>query len=127
MHFLLLIGLVFSLPAIADNTLGLPPLKIPADNPQTEEKIALGRALFNDQRFSVDGSVSCASCHQRDKAFTDGLSVAKGIKGQTGPRNSPTVVNAAFYETLFLDGREVARQAGALSEADIIRWVQAHL
>ncbi len=106
MHFLHLIGLLLSFPLLADNTLGLPLLKIPANNPQTEEKIALGRAFFNDSRFSTDGSISCASCHQQDKAFTDGLSVAVGINGQTGTRNAPTVVNAAFFETQFLDGRK---------------------
>ena len=50
---------------------------------QTAEKISLGRAFFHDPRFSVDGSISCASCHQPDKAFTDGLSVAQGVNGKT--------------------------------------------
>jgi cytochrome c peroxidase len=98
-------GLVFSVGVLADPFLGLPPLIIPADNPQTPEKIELGRLLFNDKRFSADSSVSCASCHHADKAFTDGLPVAKGLNGQLGTRNAPTVVNAAFYKTLFLDGR----------------------
>ena len=72
----LLLGLIFSSSVLADKNLGLPPLTIPNDNPQTAEKIALGRLLFNDKRFSADGSVSCASCHQADKAFADGLPVA---------------------------------------------------
>jgi cytochrome c peroxidase len=101
----LLIGLIFSSGALADKNLGLPPLTVPADNPQTPEKIALGRLLFNDKRFSANGSVSCASCHQADKAFADGLPVAIGINGQAGTRNTPTVINAAFYQTQFLDGR----------------------
>jgi len=91
--------------------LGLPPLSIPEDNPQTAEKIELGRLLFNDSRLSGDGSISCASCHHSDKSFTDALKVPLGINGQTGPRNAPTVVNSAFYKTLFLDGR-----AGSLEE-----------
>jgi cytochrome c peroxidase len=101
----IIIGLVFSAGVLADSYLGLPPLSIPADNPQSPEKIALGKRLFNDKRFSADGSVSCASCHHPDKAFTDGLPVAQGLNGQLGTRNTPTVLNAAFYETLFLDGR----------------------
>jgi len=114
MRILLFFGLLCSLPVIADNTLGLPSLSIPANNPQTEQKIALGRAFFNDQRFSADNSVSCASCHQPEKALTDGLPVAKGINGLTGTRNTPTVINAAFYDTLFLDGRAKSLEDQAL-------------
>ena len=110
----LLLGLVFSGSALADKNLGLPPLTIPDDNPQTAEKIALGRLLFNDKRFSTNGSVSCASCHQADKAFADGLPVAIGINGQAGARNAPTVVNAAFYQTQFLDGRANSLEDQAL-------------
>ena len=101
----LLIGLIISSSVLADKNLGLPPLLVPDDNSQTAEKIALGQLLFNDKRFSADGSVSCASCHQADKAFTDGLPVAIGINRQRGTRNTPSVVNAAFYQTQFLDGR----------------------
>jgi len=116
MRFLLtlLLGLVFSGGALADKNLGLPPLMIPNDNPQTAEKIALGRLLFNDKRFSANGSVSCASCHQADKAFADGLPVAIGINGQSGTRNAPTVINAAFYQTQFLDGRASSLEEQAL-------------
>jgi cytochrome c peroxidase len=110
----LLIGLSFSVSTWADNNLGLPALVIPPDNPQTVEKIALGRLLFNDRRLSADGSVSCASCHQADKAFTDGLTVAKGVDEQTGTRNTPSILNAAFYQTQFLDGRELTLEAQAL-------------
>lgn len=110
----LLLGLIFTANALADKNLGLPPLIIPGDNPQTVEKIALGKLLFNDKRFSADGSVSCASCHQPEQAFTDGLPVAKGLNGQLGTRNAPTIVNAAFFETLFLDGRANSLETQAL-------------
>ena len=109
-----LTGLLYSLNLSANPNLGLPTLNIPADNPQTLEKIALGKQLFNDKRFSADGTISCASCHHPDKAFTDGLPVAKGIKGQLGTRNAPTVLNAAFYQTLFLDGRANSLENQAL-------------
>jgi cytochrome c peroxidase len=97
-----------------NHLLGLPVLSIPANNQQTAEKIALGRQLFNDKRLSQDGSISCASCHNQDRAFTDGQKVAVGIRQQTGFRNAPTVVNTAFYQTLFLDGRAASLEEQAL-------------
>jgi len=89
--------------------LGLPDVPIPEDNPQTEEKIKLGDTLFHDPRFSADGKVSCATCHGKEKAFTDHLPVSKGFtdkKGtRMGTRNAPTVINAAYYTSQFWDGR----------------------
>lgn len=86
--------------------LGLPPVPIPADNQQTPEKIQLGKKLFNDQRFSSTGKVSCATCHEASKAFTDSpLRTSEGIGKLTGTRNAPTVVNSAYMNTLFWDGR----------------------
>jgi len=90
----------------ASPPLGLPPVPIPADNPQTPEKIELGDKLFHDERFSSTGDVSCATCHDRDKAFTDSpLVVSEGIAGLTGTRNAPTVANAAYFQSQFWDGR----------------------
>jgi cytochrome c peroxidase len=86
--------------------LGLPEVPIPADNPQTPEKIALGKKLFDDKRFSTTGDVSCATCHDETKAFTDSpLVVSEGIHKKTGTRNAPTVINSAYYTLLFWDGR----------------------
>lgn len=86
--------------------LGLPPTPVPTENPQTDARIALGAALFSDQRFSSDGTVSCATCHAPDKAFTDSpLKTSQGVKNQFGTRNAPTVVNSAFFSSLFWDGR----------------------
>lgn len=106
--------LFFVAGAWADDLLGLPPITIPADNPQSPEKIALGKRLFNDKRFSADGSISCASCHEPKRAFTDGLAQAKGINQQLGTRNSPTVVNAALYDSFFVDGRAGSLEQQAL-------------
>lgn len=86
--------------------LGLPPVPIPADNPQTPAKIALGDKLFHDTRFSADGKVSCATCHVQDKGFTDNLPVSEGFNKLTGTRNAPTVLNSAYMTSLFWDGRE---------------------
>ena len=86
--------------------LGLPPVPIPEDNPMTAEKIALGEKLFLDKRFSSTGDISCETCHKVDMAFTDSpLQVSEGIKKLTGTRNAPTVVNSAYYQKLFWDGR----------------------
>ncbi len=86
--------------------LGLPELPIPEDNPMTPAKIALGDKLFHDDRFSTTGEVSCSTCHERDKGFTDSpLSTSEGILSLTGTRNSPTTTNAAYFKTFFWDGR----------------------
>ena len=78
---------------------------VPNDNPITAEKIELGRKLFFDARLSADGKVSCASCHEPGRAFTDGRKVAEGIGGRLGTRNSPTLLNAMFSTGQFWDGR----------------------
>jgi cytochrome c peroxidase len=78
---------------------------IPADNPQTPAKIALGQKLFFDPRLSADGTVSCSTCHDPRQAFTDGRPVSIGIKGRAGQRNAPTILNALYNKTQFWDGR----------------------
>ena len=99
----------------ATTPLGLPPAPIPEDNPQTPEKIALGEQLFHDMRFSTTGDVSCATCHDADKAFTDSpLKTSEGIEKKTGTRNAPTVVNAAYFATQFWDGRSPSLEDQAL-------------
>ncbi len=95
--------------------LGLPPVPVPADNPQTAAKIALGALLFNDTRFSSTGEVSCATCHDAQKAFTDTpLKTSEGINKLTGTRNAPTVVNAVYMKTQFWDGRSPSLEDQAL-------------
>jgi cytochrome c peroxidase len=99
----------------ADPLLGLPPVPIPADNPQSAAKIALGDKLFHDQRFSKTGEVSCSTCHEEDKAFTDSpKKVSEGINELTGTRNAPTVLNAVYMTTLFWDGRSPSLEDQAL-------------
>ena len=88
------------------NQLGLPPVPVPENNPQTSKKIELGETLFNDVRFSTTRDVSCATCHDESKAFTDSpLKTSEGINKLTGTRNAPTVINAAYFTTQFWDGR----------------------
>ena len=85
--------------------LGLPPLEIPSDNPPTTETIALGRRLFFEPKLSNDGTIACASCHDPEKGFTDHKSVPTGVRNQTGARSAPSIVNSAYYQSLFWDGR----------------------
>jgi cytochrome c peroxidase len=75
----------------------------PIDNPQSDAKIALGKKLFFDTRLSIDGTVSCATCHKPGRAFTDNLTVSEGIKGQHTERNSPSLLNSAFLKTAMFD------------------------
>lgn len=81
----------------------------------TPEKARLGRWLFFDARLSIDGTVSCATCHRPEHAFSEPLRVSKGVGGKTGTRKAPTVVNSAFpvHPVWFWDGRaaSLAEQA----------------
>jgi cytochrome c peroxidase len=87
--------------------LGLPPVPVPADNPITAEKVALGRRLFYDRRLSANGTFSCAMCHIPEQGFTSNeLATAVGIEGRSVRRNSPTIYNVGYQARLFHDGRE---------------------
>jgi cytochrome c peroxidase len=85
----------------------------PGDNPITDLGATLGRVLFYDTRLSVDGTVSCASCHLQKNAFADPRRVSVGIEGREGKRNAPSLVNARYNSNgrFFWDER-----AGSLEE-----------
>jgi cytochrome c peroxidase len=89
--------------------LGLPPLTakavVPVANPITKGKYELGRQLYFDPRVSLNGTVSCATCHNPEKGWTDGMPVSIGIDGQKGGRSAPSVINTAYGKTMFWDGR----------------------
>jgi cytochrome c peroxidase len=93
---------------------GLPEVKHPADNPSTPEKIELGKQLYFDPRLSVDDSVSCATCHDPAKGWSNGEDVATGTRKQKGGRNSPTIINSAYYTLQFWDGRAKSLEDQAL-------------
>jgi cytochrome c peroxidase len=80
-------------------------LPVPEENPITTQKIELGRRLFNDRRLSRDGSTSCGSCHDPERAFSDGRTVAVGVFGRKGRRNSPALINRGYGRLFFWDGR----------------------
>ncbi len=77
----------------------------PADNPGSAAKARLGDDLFDDKRLSADNTVACNTCHEPRGGFTARLETAKGIRDQSGKRNSPTIINAAFMQSQFWDGR----------------------
>jgi cytochrome c peroxidase len=83
----------------------------PDNNPSTPEKIALGKQLYFDPRLSEDNTISCASCHDPEKGYSNGQPFAEGVRKQLGGRNAPTIINSAFQKFQFWDGR-----AGTLEE-----------
>lgn len=92
-------------PTPATSPLGLPAVKHPADNPSSAAKIELGKQLYFDPRLSRDNTVSCATCHDPDKGWSNGDKFATGFNGQKGGRSSPTVLNSAYSDLQFWDGR----------------------
>src|SRR5688572_5599500 len=78
--------------------LGLKPVPVPADNPLTIEKVELGKQLYFDPRLSCDETVSCASCHDPKKGWSNGTPFATGVRNQVGGRSAPTIINAAYSE-----------------------------
>lgn len=79
---------------------GFPPPPVPEDNPMSTAKVELGRYLFYDTRLSGNGTMSCASCHRQELAFTDGLAVSVGASGEHTPRGSMMLGNVAYASTL---------------------------
>ena len=90
------------------------PAPIPPFNLQTPAKIVLGKTLFFDPRLSKDNTLACASCHVPALGFSNGQRVAKGIKGQLGTRNVPSLYNVAYRTQLFWDGRAASIEQQAL-------------
>jgi cytochrome c peroxidase len=93
---------------------GLAPLKVPDDNPLTEAKIELGKQLYFDPRLSIDNTVSCASCHDPAKGWSNGERFATGIRGQKGGRSAPTIINSTYQAFQFWDGRAHLLEGQAL-------------
>ena len=79
---------------------GFPKPKVPENNPMTVAKVRLGRYLFYDQRMSVNGTESCATCHRQELAFTDGKPQSVGATGQSLPRGAMSLVNSAYGAVL---------------------------
>lgn len=93
---------------------GLPAVVWPQDNQPSQAKIELGKQLYFEPRLSKDNTVSCASCHDPKKGFSNGEAFATGVGGQVGGRSAPSVINAAYYAQQFWDGRAKSLEEQAL-------------
>ncbi len=85
--------------------LGLPEIVAPADNPQTDDKVALGKQLFWDGRLSRSGKTSCETCHQPTKGWADGEKLSRKDDGSVNVRHTPTLLNVAYNTSFYWDGR----------------------
>jgi cytochrome c peroxidase len=109
------LGVVCSVGVLGARQAGLrPPVPVPADNPQTAAKIALGAALYFDPRLSVDDTVSCATCHEPSMGWANHNPTDTGIQGRVGSRNSGTILDAAYMKFQFWDGRAATLEEQAL-------------
>jgi cytochrome c peroxidase len=87
---------------------------VPESNPLTREKVVLGRKLFFDKRLSRDRTLACASCHDPQRGFSDGRTVALGINGEEGSRNAPALINRGYGRVFFWDGRAPSLEQQAI-------------
>ncbi|MFK7770988.1 MAG: cytochrome-c peroxidase [Saprospiraceae bacterium] len=92
-----------------------PPIKVPSNNPLTEESIKLGSALFFESLLSRDTSISCQTCHLNNEAFADHLPKGEGIKGRHVERNTPTLLNIGFHPYFMIDGKFSSLEEQALA------------
>ncbi|MGB0717528.1 MAG: cytochrome-c peroxidase [Phycisphaerae bacterium] len=94
---------------------GYQPMNVPADNPMTAEKAALGWQLYFDKRLSGDGKLACYSCHLNEKGLTDGRPVAIGAFGKKLTRSAPTMWNIGYHENWYWDGRATTLEGQAIA------------
>jgi cytochrome c peroxidase len=80
-------------------------LPVPRNNPMTPDKVALGQMLFFDPRLSGSGAISCASCHNPALGWGDAMPKGLGHMGGRLRRHTPTILNVAYGEPYFWDGR----------------------
>lgn len=114
----------------------LPDSLIDQSNPINVAKITLGKRLYLEPRLSINGKISCNSCHLLDKFGVDNEKTSPGHEGKRGDRNSPTVYNAGLHLAQFWDGRakDLEEQAlgpilnpvemGMKSEADVVAMLK---
>jgi cytochrome c peroxidase len=87
---------------------------LPRDNPLIRERVALGKALFEETALSKDGTISCASCHKAEAAFSDSRRFSLGVRDQSGVRNAMPLANLAWKNSFFWDGRAPSLRAQTL-------------
>ena len=79
---------------------GVAPPPVPADNPMTDIKVELGRKLFYDADLSINGTMSCGTCHEQHRAFSDGNSTHPGVTGAPARRNPMPLINIGYFASL---------------------------
>ncbi len=89
------------------------PFLEPNDNPATNEGVALGRRLFYEKMLSNNNTISCASCHKQEKAFSDPRRFSLGTSGSPGNRNASAIVNPGWNTSLFWEGRRTTLEEQA--------------
>jgi cytochrome c peroxidase len=92
-------------------------LLIPADNPQSDAKIALGKALFLEPRLSLDNAVAWSHRHDPVKGFADQMPTSIGVHGQFGKRNAPTILNSIFNRRSCVSFASAATFSSSKSES----------
>jgi len=124
----------------SDCRLGLPPAEESLSAPMAVEKrrAALGQRLFRNRELSKDGTVGCVTCHEPNHAFTDGHSQSRGVGGQTGTRNAPSLINVTYAPLTSWDGRRNVledqamapftnpREHGLTNTADLFKRLSAN-
>lgn len=95
---------VLPLPGLMELPAGFPAIDIPEDNTFTQARWELGKKMFFDPVMSVDSSISCASCHQSNLAFSDDVAFSLGVENALGTRNSPTLANVAYHPYFTREG-----------------------
>ena len=111
---LLLILVFMPMTAAAGKLEPVGAVPVPVSNPQTPEKIELGKQLFFDRRLSGDGTMSCSTCHDPEKGYSDDLAISLSYPTTRNWRNSPTLLNVGFQRFLFHDGRARTLEEQAL-------------
>lgn len=93
----------------------LPAMTLPADNPSTPAKLALGKQLFVDKRLSGSGTMACQSCHYRDLGWTDAQAFSRKDDGSLNVRHTPSLYNVGYQTAWYWDGRATSLEAQVLA------------
>jgi cytochrome c peroxidase len=102
-------------PAEPPRPSALPPMTVPADNPITPAKVALGKQLFADPRISGTGKTACQTCHYHHLGWTDALALSRRDDGNVNTRHTPTLYNVGHQTAWYWDGRATTLEAQVLA------------